>query len=148
MGHGGIEMTARNAAYGIGHCQDCKAESEGYPQQAYSNLRKASRQHGAAAAAQNQPKRAKELSRKFFRHFFSPPNYPIRIKPGGGYWQVRGAARDSQTRRCPPINPFFKSFDFNWKSPIFRPISAPPDVAKLPRALTLFKSPERSFNPR
>lgn len=93
-------MAARNAAYGIGHCQDCKAERERYPQQAYSNLRKAGRQNGAAAAAENQPKRAKELSRKFFRYFFSPPYCPNHEQAGRrlltGYGRCKGGANPAQ----------------------------------------------------
>jgi hypothetical protein len=61
-------MAARHVADGVGHGQDRQAERQGDAGKADPELGKRGGQYGRAAAAENQPRRADELSEKLPRH--------------------------------------------------------------------------------
>jgi hypothetical protein len=63
---GRIEMSARNAANGIGHGQDRQAEGKADAQPADAHIRHAGRQNRAATAPEHKPEGADELGDKSF----------------------------------------------------------------------------------
>src|SRR5262249_13330026 len=73
-----VEMTSGNMADRIRHRQHSQTESQGDAEQADANLRKAGRDHRAAAAAEGQPKSAYHLGSKRFPVHGKPP---LRVPP-------------------------------------------------------------------
>lgn len=62
-----VEMTAGNMADRIGHGHNGQTKRQRNADKTDADLGEFRRQHGAAAAAENQPKCADELGREFFR---------------------------------------------------------------------------------
>jgi hypothetical protein len=60
-------MTTRNAADGEGHGEQRKAKGQGDAREPDPKVREGRRKHGAAAPAQNEPKRTDEFGGAPFR---------------------------------------------------------------------------------
>ena len=63
--HRGVQMAAGDVADGIGHGQYRKAEGQRDTEQADTDIRKGRREHGAAAAAEDEPEGADEFGDEF-----------------------------------------------------------------------------------
>ncbi|MCY1518750.1 hypothetical protein D9M68_534750 [compost metagenome] len=70
--NGRIEVSAGDAADRIGHGEYGETKSKRNAEQADADLRKGSRQHRAAATAENEPECTQKFRRKPFEHAFAP----------------------------------------------------------------------------
>jgi hypothetical protein len=64
-GHGGIQVTPGDMAYGEGHGDHGEPKCQGDAQEADSYLGEGGREYGAAAAAEHQPERTDEFGGQF-----------------------------------------------------------------------------------
>src|SRR3954451_20929022 len=83
---GWVEMAAGNVADRIGHAQHGQAECQGYPDEANADVREFRREHGTAAAAQDEPEGADEFGCDFFRSGMAAPPVELRsdaVTPNG-----------------------------------------------------------------